>query len=84
MVDMNKAYVKSKFAEFVDPDMRPPNEVMPIYTAPGYFNSRVLTTPSLLQTTKNETEETSFYDDSLIVGVRRMKINEELDKFLNF
>lgn len=75
IVNLNQAYVKSKFAVFVEPDQ--PNEIMPTFTV-GYFEPRS-SRPSI--STSTVTTET-VYEDSLSRQIRRMKICQELDQFI--
>lgn len=73
VLDLHEAYVKSKFAIFVEPDYQPRNEIKPIFSR-GYkeFPSSISSPP--------EPEKTD--EDKLSADVRKMKLCSALDELM--
>lgn len=88
VVDLNEAYVGSKFAVFVEPDSQVPE----CQLLPSFYQAKVkkpkrlkpLSNSSFIESpsTPSGPPSTRLDDDPLSNAIRRMKICQELDEFI--
>ena len=78
VVNVNQAYLKSKFATFIPPDRVQPKEIFPTFTATLDYDIKPSNANASSVVTDAEKNESVLDDEK-----RRQRIDEELEKFLN-